>query len=116
MYCTGSAVHCCLLFPQLTPPAQLGIAPSGIGSWRYPNGSYVLLGLAGHSYGITRQVGRVTLHRQGSHMVEGVWRCEVPDEHGNTVTLNAGFYQQGGGMQSDCDVTLLLCTSIIIYT
>ena len=96
--CIGSTTQCCSISPQLTLSARMGLAPSGIGSWRYPNGSYVLLGLAGHSYGITRQIGQVVLHRQGQHMVEGIWRCEVPNEEGENVTLYVGFYHQGGGM------------------
>ena len=99
VHCLSSESHCCQLFPHLPSQALSGQAPSGIGSWRYPNGSYVRLGLAGDSYGITRQVGQVVLHPQGSHMVEGLWRCEIPDEDGVKVisTFNVGFYAQGGG-------------------
>ena len=77
---------------------QRGEVPSGIGSWRYPNGSYVLLSIAPPSYGITRQPGKVILHREGEHMAEGVWRCEVSNEDGENVTLHVGIYHEDGGV------------------
>jgi hypothetical protein len=88
---------CCSLNPHLSEDAQNGISPSGTGSWRYPNGSYVLLTLAGSSFGITRHPRRVNLHRRSSRTAEGVWRCELPG-NGNTTTLYVGIYMEGHGM------------------
>ena len=101
----GSAVHClaigqcCSHNPYFTPDAQNGSSPSGIGSWRYPNGSYVRLTLAGDSYGISRKPGQVNLHRQSSPRVEGVWRCEVPGAGGETNTTYVGIFPPGNGEQ-----------------
>jgi hypothetical protein len=89
---------CCSLNPHLSDDARHGIAPSGTGSWRYPNGSYVLLTLADDSFGITRHPGHVNLHRLGSHTAEGVWRCEVPGRDGATDSLYIGIYMEGHGM------------------
>lgn len=100
---TGSEIpcfangQCCSIYPQLSPGAQLGASPSGIGSWRYPNGSYVRLLLAGDSYGITRETGQVNLHRQSSLTAEGMWRCEVPGLDGTMDTVHFGIYTQGRG-------------------
>ena len=92
--------ECCSLSPYLSTDAQLGISPSGTGSWRYPNGSYVRLALAGDSYGISRQPGRVSLHRQNPSTAEGVWRCEVPRVNGAIDTAYVGIYAPGNGKYS----------------
>ena len=94
--CIRPSEECCTLNPYLSIGAQQGLEPSGVGSWRYPNGSYVRLGLAGDSYGITRQPQKVILHRQGAHMAEGLWRCEV-SHNSNGRTSIVGFYSQGRG-------------------
>ena len=101
--CPGPEAYCCTRHPisTLPIPTQMGQAPSGNGSWLYPNGSYVLPVEANvdHSYSITGLVGEVVLHRDGSQTAEGLWRCEVPNENGiglNTVRV-IGFYHQGGG-------------------
>jgi hypothetical protein len=96
---------CCSLNPHLSDYAQRGISPSGTGSWRYPNGSYVLQTLADGSFGITRHPGHVNLHRLGSHSAEGVWRCEMPGRDGATDISYIGIYTEGHGMQC-----LLSCT------
>ena len=99
----GSAIpclaigQCCSNNLHFSADAQDGISPSGIGSWRYPNGSYVRLTLAGDSYGISRQPGRVSLHRQNPSTVEGVWRCEVPRAVGANDTAYVGIYTAGSG-------------------
>jgi hypothetical protein len=95
---------CCSLNPRLSDDAQNGISPSGTGSWRYPNGSYVLPTIAGSSFGITRHSRLVNLHRRRSQAAEGVWRCEVPG-NGNTTTLYTGIYMEGHGMH--------LCTNFV---
>ena len=99
----GGSLHCvtvgdcCSIFSYLPLDAQLGRSPSGIGSWRYPNGSYVRLALASDSYGISRQPGQVNLHRLNSGMAEGLWRCEVPGRNVGE-TIHIGFYTAGGGI------------------
>ena len=99
----GSAIpclaigQCCSNNPHFSADAQLGISPSGIGSWHYPNGSYVRLTLAGDSYGISRQPGQVNLHRQNPSTAEGVWRCEVPGVGGINDTYYIGIYAAGSG-------------------
>lgn len=89
--------QCCSLFPRLSEDARLGIAPSGIGSWLYPNGSYVRLSLSGDSYGIVRDRGEVNLYRQSSRVAEGVWRCVVPGVYGAFETIHIGIYLPGQG-------------------
>ena len=88
---------CCSNAPYLSPEALNCTAPSGIGSWRYPNGSYVHLRLRRDSFGISRHPGRVDLHRLGSHITEGIWRCEVPGINGVNKTLNLGILKSGKG-------------------
>ena len=97
--CITANHQCCTLDPHLSEQAQLGQAPSGVGSWRYPNGSYVRLALAGDSYGITRQQGRVNLHRQRSLTTEGLWRCEVPMTGTDyNEIIHVGLYSQDRGI------------------
>ena len=89
--------RCCSLFPRLPEGARLGISPSGIGSWLYPNGSYVLPTISDDSYGIVRHHGQVNLHRQSSRTAEGIWRCVVPGIHGGLDTVHIGIYSPGQG-------------------
>ena len=89
--------QCCSLFPRLTEEARLGISPSGIGSWLYPNGSYVLPTISDDSYGIVRHHGQVNLHRQSSRKAGGIWRCLVPGIHGGLDTVHIGIYSPGQG-------------------
>ena len=89
--------QCCSLFPRLPEEARLGTSPSGIGSWLYPNGSYVLPTISDDSYGIVRHHGQVSLHRQSSGTAEGIWRCVVPGIHGGLDTVHIGIYSPGQG-------------------
>ena len=122
IHCIGGKNHCCSFLPErYNLDAQLGFTPSGIGSWLYPNSSYVRPAFVQDSYGITPEEGSIVLHPQASDssnpdIVEGVWRCEVPDDYGNDVTLTTGVYQQGGGMwlqRNDIAIVWILCKSLI---
>jgi hypothetical protein len=107
---------CCSLNPHLTDDTRHGISPSGIGSWRYPNGSYVLPTLADDSYGITRKPGEVNLHRLGLHTADGVWRCEVPGKDGEKDIRHIGIYAQGHGMYMHQNVfTAVNSSSCYLY-
>ena len=87
---------CCSNFGRFSPKILRGEAPSGIGGWRYPNGSYVLFAEGSHV--ISRQDGHVDLHRQGGHSADGIWRCEVPGVNGTNDTVHIGIYSSGNGM------------------
>lgn len=92
---TTNTTGCCGLHDFLTPGAQIGSAPSGVGSWLHPNGSYVRLVLTTDVFVITRGPGVVRLrrNRQGPRS-SGLWTCLVPDSMGRQQTLNVWFYFQ----------------------
>ncbi len=93
--CAISLSHCCYNFPTISRNAESGISPSGNGSWRYPNGTYVLLRIAGDSFGIVRNEGVVSLEHQGSHDTEGLWTCET--YLGSNKAIYIGIYPPGKG-------------------
>ena len=70
---------------------------TGVGFWYFPDGSVVP---SDNSNGLSRDRGTsfVALTHSGSGSPpSGLYRCEIPDSEGQTVTLFAGVYRSGLG-------------------
>ena len=76
-------------------------SPGGVvlGDWYYPNGTRVVnRGLQWNFYRNRDQsVVRLNRRRGG---VNGIYRCEIPDQSGNTQSLHVGVYTRNAGKSS----------------
>ena len=68
-----------------------------VGSWYSPDGNEVPMSGSGlHRIRGISSVA-VTYSSSASLPSSGVYRCEIPDSAGQTVTLFAGLYRNGDG-------------------
>ncbi len=77
---------------------------SALGSWRYPDRTFVLSRISGDSISRTRGPSSVILHRTNSAVSPiGVYTCEIPDANGTIKQLDVYLYvgQLPGQLFSD---------------
>ena len=66
---------------------------SSLGSWRYPDRTFVHTRSGGDSISRTRGPSSVILHRTNNAMSPtGVYTCEIPDDNGTITQLDVYLY------------------------
>ena len=86
LFCLTNTDSCC------------DIRGSGVGEWFFPNGTSV----PPRDSVFTRERGTsfVALSRRSiSNVATGLFRCEIPDVNGDTVSHIAGIYRSDEGYQ-----------------
>ena len=101
--CSTIYYGCCSDFTQLSDSTYYGISPSGDGSWLYAHtleSLYVPRQTDQPNFisGITRNGSAVYVFRNSEsdnnrlHLVNGIWRCVIPDSNGTEQTKYIGIY------------------------
>ena len=127
LVCSGLASDvCCRDYDPLTAAGKNGSKPNGIGSWLYPDGSYVRLDCGdctdakSDPYLVHRTENSTILYRNElvSEYSSGIYRCQIPlnistDE---PLTQHVGIYKRRGGKTSGFTVIRFLgSVNFLVY-
>ena len=99
----ATALLCHTDQPQCCRPPH---GNSAQGNWFFPNGSRVPSTGQQWEFHRTRGQMRVLLHRRRGG-VEGVYRCEIPDEQDIIKRIYIGVYTEGAGKGPICFIYAL---------
>lgn len=109
--CSGLASDvCCYNYSPLTPGGEDGSEANGVGSWVYPDGSYVRYNCSGcadveeDNFQIVRTRNTTILYQNENtmEMMNGIYRCEIPlniseSQDFKPLVQYVGIYERGKG-------------------
>ncbi len=109
LICDGHASEiCCYNDHPVSNEGRNGDQPNGVGSWVYPDGSYVrhacdgCFGIQSDSFQLQRKANTTTLYRNKgvTQFMSGIYRCDVPlniSDKSQLLTQYVGIYEKGQG-------------------
>lgn len=118
LVCSGVASDvCCYDYNPITVGGKNGSEPNGVGSWFYPDSSYVrhdcngCVGVEMDSFQVHRTKNSTDLYqnRNAAWKLPGIYKCEIPLNITNSLehlTQYIGIYERG---QGNLAINQLIC-------